>query len=1085
MWKGGRRLRLRSVRGDETCRRGDPLLLYLAALDIASLPTSSSPGSSRGIRTSSACRCRLKDTSSVGRHWSPSRPLKNQGVASLGGVRTAFWAGIEDPKSHSKVIHNYSKLRTRLNTGVQEAEHTCPSSVIFAQSLHLYTGIEDDFEKPSTYPYFIDGSTKKSAEALLNVSLSRHATKNILLTSPHPGASIFLESTVKAAAKEVKADVLTLDYDTLLRAIHETKATSKDDRKRSIQTRRLDDPSRFSLSEPFSPGLLHVASELRRPDGAFQDNDFIDEEEFDGDEDDEVDHISGPGNSWPPGGYERTDDSAVVNRASRPKRPSVTFELTVGQPKTQASTNAAVTSGQTETPIQISVSTGPAPSEPRTLSSIIKDDYVKGSHYDNVITDVDLRVMLHKLMDFIEDSCGGIPNAPLPHLRSPRCLVIFMKDFTDMAEAGGDTGKRVVLGLLDMVEHVRQKLSIPIVLIGGCSPTLKDTYNIAESTEFFKRVCAEGPRHHGMSLFTEEISKWNEGVFFKTPFDFMSEEFDKVEMLPPMPSMLTADGSITQEVAQEVFAEWLERMHKDTKKRIREINWKRVEAACRRRKITMVGLEASTVAYDDVDRNVVPTVLHETLPMLDKGIWCQTRIERLVSLAIGLRLNMHGAVGPSHTCVDLTAKHFAEALQIMYSGVLNNTGPSPQGGLREPLVYPADTTADVGSDEARSLVEETHDDVLKDLEEQGVKLNAYEKKLASTVVHPETIRVDFGDLVLPQTTKQILQTLVTLPLLRPEYFSKGILSRHFINGVLLFGPPGTGKTMLAKAVAKSSGARFMNVALSNIFDKYVGEGEKNVKAIFTLARKISPCVIFLDEVDAIFGSRRNDTHGARREIINEFMSEWDGLTSNNHGIIVVGATNRPFDLDDAILRRMPRRVLIDLPSEEQRMKILEIHLRDEELDETVDVKNLARTTASYSGSDLKSLCVAAALARVRDTLTQDHSTVGEELSRALNEGGAVSATVIGQVKKNGRRSKRPESSVASLGPLRAEHFNAAMSDVPPSLTDETQTLVELRKWDETYGDAAGRRKGAAKKGWGFYMGGVTESVKQMQTSDSL
>ncbi|KAI9014625.1 P-loop containing nucleoside triphosphate hydrolase protein, partial [Gaertneriomyces semiglobifer] len=289
----------------------------------------------------------------------------------------------------------------------------------------------------------------------------------------------------------------------------------------------------------------------------------------------------------------------------------------------------------------------------------------------------------------------------------------------------------------------------------------------------------------------------------------------------------------------------------------------------------------------------------------------------------------------------------------------------------------------------------------------------------------------------------ILQTLVTLPLLRPEYFSKGILSRHFINGVLLFGPPGTGKTMLAKAVAKSSGARFMNIALSNIFDKYVGEGEKNVKAIFTLARKISPCVIFLDEVDAIFGSRRNDTHGARREIINEFMSEWDGLTSNNHGIIVVGATNRPFDLDDAILRRMPRRVLIDLPSEEQRMKILEIHLRDEQLDETVDVKNLARKTASYSGSDLKSLCVAAALARVRETLTQDHST------------------------KNGRRSKRPDSSVASLGPFRAEHFNAAMRDVPPSLTDETQTLVELRKWDETYGDAAGRRKGAAKKGWGF------------------
>lgn len=166
-------------------------------------------------------------------------------------------------------------------------------------------------------------------------------------------------------------------------------------------------------------------------------------------------------------------------------------------------------------------------------------------------------------------------------------------------------------------------------------------------------------------------------------------------------------------------------------------------------------------------------------------------------------------------------------------------------------------------------------------------------------------------MILPPTTKLALQTLVTLPLLRPEFFQSGILSRSSINGVLLFGPPGTGKTMLAKAVAKSSGAWFMNVALSDIFEKYVGEGEKNVRAIFSLARKLSgPVVIFLDEVDAVFGTRRSDgTNSSRREIMNEFMSEWDGLISNNNGIVVLGATNRPFDLDDAILRRLPRRIL--------------------------------------------------------------------------------------------------------------------------------------------------------------------------------
>jgi SpoVK/Ycf46/Vps4 family AAA+-type ATPase len=123
----------------------------------------------------------------------------------------------------------------------------------------------------------------------------------------------------------------------------------------------------------------------------------------------------------------------------------------------------------------------------------------------------------------------------------------------------------------------------------------------------------------------------------------------------------------------------------------------------------------------------------------------------------------------------------------------------------------------------------------------------------------------------------MLQTLVTLPFLRPHYFSNGILAKHHINGVLLFGPPGTGKTLLAKAVAKSSGARFMNISLSNIFDKYVGEGEKNVKAIFTLARKLSPCVVFLDEMDALFGARRNEgSQSSKREVVNEFMAEWDG-----------------------------------------------------------------------------------------------------------------------------------------------------------------------------------------------------------------
>jgi SpoVK/Ycf46/Vps4 family AAA+-type ATPase len=106
----------------------------------------------------------------------------------------------------------------------------------------------------------------------------------------------------------------------------------------------------------------------------------------------------------------------------------------------------------------------------------------------------------------------------------------------------------------------------------------------------------------------------------------------------------------------------------------------------------------------------------------------------------------------------------------------------------------------------------------------------------------------------------------------------------------------------------------LSVSLSDIFDKYVGEGEKNVKGVFSLARKLAPCVVFLDEVDGIFSARRGEGSaggggGSKREVMNEFMSEWDGIVSNNRGVVIMGATNRPFDLDDAILRRMPRRVL--------------------------------------------------------------------------------------------------------------------------------------------------------------------------------
>ncbi|KAF8944196.1 hypothetical protein BGZ52_010839, partial [Haplosporangium bisporale] len=244
--------------------------------------------------------------------------------------------------------------------------------------------------------------------------------------------------------------------------------------------------------------------------------------------------------------------------------------------------------------------------------------------------------------------------------------------------------------------------------------------------------------------------------------------------------------------------------------------------------------------------------------------------------------------------------------------------------------------------------------------------NRYERKLLQTIVDPDKIRTTFKNTITPPEIVHTLQTMITLPLIRPQLFSYGLLQNEFLSGLLLFGPPGTGKTLLAKAVAKESGARMLEIKASDIFDIYVGEGEKNVSAVFSLARKLSPCVIFLDEVDSIFRARSSGSGGSgsgggnssQREILNQFMVEWDGLRSSgqNQGIVVMASTNRPFELDDAVLRRLPRRILVDLPSEHARERILNVYLGQETLEQGVDVQELAKKTTFFSGSDLKNLC---------------------------------------------------------------------------------------------------------------------------------
>ncbi|KAJ2198616.1 hypothetical protein EV180_001353 [Coemansia sp. RSA 518] len=331
------------------------------------------------------------------------------------------------------------------------------------------------------------------------------------------------------------------------------------------------------------------------------------------------------------------------------------------------------------------------------------------------------------------------------------------------------------------------------------------------------------------------------------------------------------------------------------------------------------------------------------------------------------------------------------------------------------------------------------------------ELTAYEKRLMGSVVDPQSMTTGFGQVCVKDETVTTLQEIITLPILRPEYFNRGVLQRHGVSGILLFGPPGTGKTMLAKAVARESGSVVLNIRGSDVYDKYFGEGEKLVEAVFSLARKLAPCVIFIDEVDALFSARSSgETNRHRRDIMNQIMSEWDGINSlrrrgQNRGapqVMVMAATNRPFDLDDAILRRLPRRILVDLPSEADRAKILEIHLHGEDMDADVDLKALAARTQGFSGSDLKNMCVAAAQAVLRERVRAEVATL-PETERA-------DASLIDKLKRV------PRAKVQAVR-LAARHFDIALKKVAPSSSDQMESLVELRKWDKLYGDGAQER----------------------------
>lgn len=188
--------------------------------------------------------------------------------------------------------------------------------------------------------------------------------------------------------------------------------------------------------------------------------------------------------------------------------------------------------------------------------------------------------------------------------------------------------------------------------------------------------------------------------------------------------------------------------------------------------------------------------------------------------------------------------------------------------------------------------------------------------------------------------------------------------------------------MLAKALAHESGATFINLHISTLTEKWYGDSNKLVSAVFSLAGKLQPAIVFIDEIDAVLGTRRSGEHEASGMVKAEFMTLWDGLTSANtkgkpQRILVLGATNRIQDIDEAILRRMPKRFAVSLPNAQQRLRIMGLILKDTRVDkEDFDLEYLVRATAGMSGSDIKEACRDAAMVPVREYIRRKQAEGG-------------------------------------------------------------------------------------------------------------
>jgi transitional endoplasmic reticulum ATPase len=235
---------------------------------------------------------------------------------------------------------------------------------------------------------------------------------------------------------------------------------------------------------------------------------------------------------------------------------------------------------------------------------------------------------------------------------------------------------------------------------------------------------------------------------------------------------------------------------------------------------------------------------------------------------------------------------------------------------------------------------------------------------------PDAPPIKFADVGGLEAVKRQIEKRIILPFQKPSLFQR--FKKRVGGGILLYGPPGCGKTMLARATAGECNARFFNVAISDVLDMYIGESERKLEALFERARAAAPAVLFFDELEALAAKRQFSREGNSAKLVSQFLAQMDGFAQNNHGVLMLGATNVPWAVDPAFRRpgRFDRVMFVPPPDREARESILTLALHDRPLEKGIDVRFIAGQTSGFSGADLSGLVEEAADLAISESLKQ-------------------------------------------------------------------------------------------------------------------